>query len=595
MRLDTSTYPYSTYFLQSAQFVAAASSYPGVTAARTGGNAAVMRGLSAAAVIAAGSTPLFEDRGDGLTVGVWTFPGFTNDASTDFSTWANVGTPTKALLASATAPDGAGQAYEVLDTHIGTNDGISVAVASGQRVHSVWVRDHASQGPTVPGMAYGGGALGVSLGGGTGWRRVSYIDGTVSTLQIDAAGAQPGPVLTVIATGGVDLWMPSSVAFPFTFASTAGTTDYPAIVGTTGAATLQIVAPDITDGGDLDFEVSVVRMTNSTDQYPASDGYIFSAASPDGLIALRYQNSAGNPNYILTVRGSDVLTMTDAGFLNGNDETLRVWYRVSTGQMGILRTVNGVSTLLTGATTGGVLRSTTAAWLGSNLGASGHSAMLHRSFKARKLADVPITMTPEGVLLGDSISVGYKFALQPGGYIYSAAQRRVRSGMVQLGHSGGTIIADQGDLYDASPYKGQSTLRFVVIEAGINDILVFNQSAATLISAYQTRVNIILAANPSAKVIAQQIGPARGVLSAPQYAVWQAVNQAIAGGGGTPITGVTPVTSHNYGGAHAIGDVNNALLAAFDGGDGLHPNYLGRAQLGLAQREACIAAGAIPS
>lgn len=57
------------------------------------------------------------------------------------------------------------------------------------------------------------------------------------------------------------------------------------------------------------------------------------------------------------------------------------------------------------------------------------------------------------------------------------------------------------------------------------------------------------------------------------YAKWQAMNEAISGGGATPITGVDyRISGHET----SMNDGAGNLLAAYDSGDGIHPNDAGR-------------------
>lgn len=582
----TSGPPYLGFFYQSGSLLAPATSYTGVGAARTGGNAIVARGLSTAAVVAAG-LPVYEDRGDGLTFGVWTFPGFTNDASTDFATWTATGTMVR-TASVAGAPDGTATAYTINDTDAALASKLSVSLGNGQRSFSVWVRDNATA-PTSPGALMGGGSVGAGFGSGASWRRVSAVPtaNNASLIVYPAGAATPGPTLTTAATGAVDVWMPSSVSFGLS-PSFIGTADYPAIVGTTGAATLQLKNMNLVDTGDLDFSVASVRMSGSVDLYSLADVYVFAGASPEGLIALRYTQTGGtSPSWILTVRGADVLTIPYAGFVVGDDVAFRVWYRISTGQAGIAMTINGCTRIVTAATTGSALADTYSAWIGSNLGVSGHSLALWQSWQARFKADVPIALTPEFVILGDSISTGSHWTNSPGANIYSkTTQRRTRPGVVSLGISGDVVSGQKGQ-WDASAYKGQTNVKAVIIQCGTNDIGLLHSSAATLIAAYQGLVNDIAAANPSARIFASGIAPRRASLSVPDYATWQSVNVAIGGGGGTPITGVVPVMSH----VATMNDGSDNLAAAYDSGDGLHPNQLGRVVTGLAWRAALIAQG----
>jgi hypothetical protein len=399
MRYDIGAPNYDAFYAQSSQMTNPASSYYGIVQQRTGGAITVMLGLSSAVVIAAGGTPIYEDRGDGVRNGLWTFPSYTNDAPTNFASWTSSGTVVR-TSGVAGAPDGTSTAYTVQDADAANVAGIWASIPSGQRVQSVWVRDNAVVPPTAQGMLGGSAGNGAPFGSGSAWRRVVYNDPATAVISVLPAGAQPSST-TPSATGAVDVWAPSSVAFPAS--SWPGTTDYPSVVGSSGAATLELQLGDVTDGGgDLDVTINLIRMAGSIDEFVNNtDYYLFSALSPDGLISLRFRQLAGGGSHILAVRGTDVLTAADTSFINGDEDTIRFWYRVSTAQCGIARTLNGSTVIVTGTASGAALSRTSQAWLGSNSGTSGHTAALWRGYIVRRKNDPPIALAPEFLVLGE--------------------------------------------------------------------------------------------------------------------------------------------------------------------------------------------------
>ena len=585
--------------VQTIDMSAPASSYTGVTYARTGANAVVATSASTAAQIAAG-IPLYENRGDGLEFGVWTFPAFTNDAAQNVTTWATVNSGVITALAAGTAPDGSAVAYEVNDTNAAAIAGASFAVSSSDsRVQSTWVRDHAGTVPSSPGMLAsnlatpGGNAGGVSLGSGTVWRRVSYADNQTSgftSIQVLPAGAQPA-TSNVAATGAVDVAFPSSVAQAVNVPPLGGTADYPTILGSTGAATMQLNAALIVSSGDLDVEGYATSMFGSQDGDPPSTptaAYLFAASSSEGVMSLRYSAVSSNNNFILSVRGVDVLTLPSVHFAVGDDLRWRGWYRNSSGVCGIRIWVNGSFQEITAATTGAALVVPTVAYLGSDTSGANGFAALHTKFIAHGSAEVSAP-APEFLLLGDSISTGAYFVHAPTAWLYQrTVARRTNPGCASLGVSG-QVIAQQRGIFDASPYKGVPSIKAVFIQVGTNDIgLGAEITVAAYVTAYNALVADVRAAFPTQKIYGLEIAPRRATLTAPQYTMWQGVNAAYTGGA-TPITGLSAVISSFVG---ALNDGSDNLAAQYSI-DGLHPNEAGREIIGLAMRTQLLADGLV--
>lgn len=139
-------------------------------------------------------------------------------------------------------------------------------------------------------------------------------------------------------------------------------------------------------------------------------------------------------------------------------------------------------------------------------------------------------------------------------------------------------IAQQKAVWQAVPDSDKSAFSAVIIQVGINNL---NPAAtvAEIISGLQDLVSTVKATN---EVWLSQITPARqrfitiygATDGAVVYQKWLDVNAAIEGGGSTPITGADRIiTSH----VALMNDGSGNLAAAYDTGDGIHPNEGGRA------------------
>lgn len=198
-------------------------------------------------------------------------------------------------------------------------------------------------------------------------------------------------------------------------------------------------------------------------------------------------------------------------------------------------------------------------------------------------------------VLGDSTTA----LNDPGmGLSHATSTASLTGGMIV----GAANVATAGDYIagQKSKWNGlsdKSALQAVFIQIGLNDLRarVGENTATTaqVISDLQDLVDTVRAAIPAGcKIYIVQMTPCKAWLNgatngAAAYAAWQAVNIAIAGGGGTPITGVDArITSH----VAALNDGSDNLLAIYDHNlDGVHPSNEARfinAQAWRAQLEA---------
>lgn len=139
---------------------------------------------------------------------------------------------------------------------------------------------------------------------------------------------------------------------------------------------------------------------------------------------------------------------------------------------------------------------------------------------------------------------------------------------------------------------------YIVMQLGLNDLNPA-ESAATAIARLQDLVdNARSYSSVATKIFISQMTPCRSRLisvygpvdGVTAYNKWVSMNEAIAGNGGTPITGVDGrITSH----ATSMNDGSGNLLGTYDSGDGIHPNNAGRAENAAAISAALSAAGVL--
>lgn len=175
-----------------------------------------------------------------------------------------------------------------------------------------------------------------------------------------------------------------------------------------------------------------------------------------------------------------------------------------------------------------------------------------------------------GAVLGDSTIAG----------LYGAIPIRSRAssfcgglvtGRYELAEAG-RKIADMLSFWNALPEH--NTLDCVIVQIGLNDVkgrVGENlATAAIVIADYQALINKIVAdVSPSCRVYVAQMTPCKGWLDTATnptaaYSAWLALNDAIAGNGATPITGVhRRITSH----VAQLSDGNGYLQSIYDYND----------------------------
>lgn len=169
----------------------------------------------------------------------------------------------------------------------------------------------------------------------------------------------------------------------------------------------------------------------------------------------------------------------------------------------------------------------------------------------------------------------------------------------------GDRIANQKTKWEALNSGLVATFRSVFVQVGLNDCksLVGENlaTASDVISAYQDLVDTVRGdVSAGCKVYACVLTPCREWLEtatngAAAYAAWQAINEAIMGGGATPITGVD---ARLNGYDADLNDGNGYLVDAYNiggaGGDGVHLTDAGRALVSGYWRVQLVSDGLVP-
>ncbi len=370
------------------------------------------------------------------------------------------------------------------------------------------------------------------------------------------------------------------------------------VSGTASAAKVMSAAQAaalVDDNGNLEFVMAytpsigdmsgeVAANLNIGDASLLPDSYVWSASSPEGSMSVRYIHASGGlpAQYTLTVRGVDVLTTTLANIgAGGLASAVRAWYNITSGICGLRVSVNGAYVSdKTGATTGTALAKPTAGFFGTDEG-SATLALTGRLVgqAVRPAALTQTTQAVEVVFLGDSIVASFGTAHPSvASYIYTQEEVASRPGLGVLAQVGDTA-GNQQSRWTSSPWSTASGIAAVVIQVGVNNILGGSTAAAT-ITAIQALVTRARLDQPTTKIILCQMLPASAYLinqgGAGYQVKWLAINEAIAGNGGTPITGADRVL--------LLGDIGSPLNdGSYDLPLGyrveaipLHPNNPGR-------------------
>lgn len=307
----------------------------------------------------------------------------------------------------------------------------------------------------------------------------------------------------------------------------------------------------------------------------------------NGENSLQYAASGTNGTFTLTIKGADAVTasMIETSMSaahrakNGQLMTVRSWYDPVSNLCGMRMGVNGVYQWdAIGATSANTLVLPPAtAWVGAQNGGAPYSGVSQDTFISYNRG-VSKTMSFAGCVIGDSTIASYSSA---SGVNVASLIREVEWNESKLIRSlalGGDTIAGQNAKWNS--FAEKSGLEWVMVQIGLNDIDP-DTPTATSISLLQDLIDDVVATKPAdCEVIVGQMIPcyARMITrygnSAPDaYVKWLAMNEAIAGEGSTPITGVDArVTSH----VPLLDNGTGYLRTEYDSGDGIHPNNDGR-------------------
>lgn len=317
-----------------------------------------------------------------------------------------------------------------------------------------------------------------------------------------------------------------------------------------------------------------------------------------GTHSLRYTGGVSG-QWILKVNGTDTITantiVTTAQMgqraTTGQRVKIRAWFDPGNNTKGLQMAVNGVYAYRTATTTGGSSVSTPTA---GTLNTSNNADINLVTFAVHNRTS---SHTPsfQAAFLGDSTVASYDTVsgVPTASLLRSAANSR--SIAYKSLAIGGATAAQQEAQWGS--FAEKADLKFILIEVGLNDIDPA-VATATSIAAIQSLVNAVNASKPTgAKVYIATMTPAyqrmitrygAGTPADNSLAKWNAMNTAIMGGGGSPITGVDGrINAHTL----AMDDGVGNLDAAYDGGDGIHPNNAGRQVMAAAWLAALQADG----
>jgi lysophospholipase L1-like esterase len=144
----------------------------------------------------------------------------------------------------------------------------------------------------------------------------------------------------------------------------------------------------------------------------------------------------------------------------------------------------------------------------------------------------------------------------------------------------GSSILEQKDSWDLLSDATKLELDYVFVQIGLNDLSDV-EPVTDVLARYQLLIDAINTDAPDAKLILGTMVPCRQRLlnvfgtidGLAAYQKWLYINEAIKGNGANAVSGMDETASvHTL----LLNDGNDNLAAAFDVGDGIHPNNDGR-------------------
>ncbi len=338
---------------------------------------------------------------------------------------------------------------------------------------------------------------------------------------------------------------------------------------------------------------------------------IFSADCNNGKhiqLWLEYGYDISDFALVLQV-GTDVVyksgSVAGEGFLGGNFGDKFYWrihHNVNTGDMVIRSAVNGnfFRDKVFGSSATETLDSLTDAWLGSDSGTSEYLDALH--LKVHGMAGLPLTVTNrDGIVTGDSIwcntalGAAALLKIRPSDMIYEYTQSEQidgtgNDGILTFAVSGAVPLDQTGTINTTENLPTNVTWGIVAL--GINSIST-GVSATDAEIELETHIAAIKARWPGIFVLVTTMTPCKTYLDSVDVGYWtefQALNARITGnlidGQDDFIDTYTPLDD----GAGSIAAIYNAT----DPADDLHPNDLGRREIGAAAKAKLIALGYLP-
>lgn len=317
---------------------------------------------------------------------------------------------------------------------------------------------------------------------------------------------------------------------------------------------------------------------------------LFRGKSPEGDVLFWYDPSVNL--WRLNVRGVEVLATvapdtvagpTTQNWLPGDICDWAIWHapgEPGTRSMGIRILINnscGFDTV--GVAAGGALAPLTSAV------ALGYDRSEWRSPTSLAASDRSRDTIVQGVLLGDSLTIPWLVGVRGVG-----AAMRADHGVANLARSGGTLVT-QLTVWQGSVYRGDSTLKWIGIRLGRNDVVADAQTEAQVITRFNNLIADINSKNPGARIFALTPAPNdRRVVTAAQHATLVAISNDIMQTGGTPLAGVIGVDLRltDLAGAN-LSSKHKAVLA-----DDTHTNSKGRTIIGESLRTSILANGIAP-
>lgn len=175
----------------------------------------------------------------------------------------------------------------------------------------------------------------------------------------------------------------------------------------------------------------------------------------------------------------------------------------------------------------------------------------------------------------------------------SVAALMSRSSPFVIATPGDTIAGQKAKWNAITSYAGMTVL---AVQIGLNDLNPAVPTATTLAALQDLFTTIKVAVPANCKVYAAKMTPCKARLlslygaspGAVAYQKWLDLNDALAGTGPSPITGVDGrITAHEP----LMNDGTGNLAAIYDTGDGIHPNTAGRQVNADAYRAKFVADG----